>query len=97
METANHGVYGLAMGSATQVAFQLDDESLAAVDAIATGESRSRAEVLRIAVAEMLKRRREAEIDAQLAAGYAAVPQTAEELAFADVSLKGLKAAELDW
>jgi len=94
----NGNMYGCVMGSSTQVAFQLDDASLASIDAIAAGESCSRAEVLRTAVREMLRRRREEEIDRQLAAGYAAVPETAEELAFAEVSRKGLKAADLgEW
>lgn len=84
------------MGAVTQVAFQLDNASVAAIDAMAARESRSRAEVLRLAVAELLKRQREAEIDAQLEAGYAAVPPNDEDLAFAEVGRKGLKAAKLD-
>ncbi|MGQ0779263.1 MAG: hypothetical protein ACT4NY_33425 [Pseudonocardiales bacterium] len=61
------------------------------------GEFRSRAEVLRAAVSEMLARRRETKIDAELAAGYGAALPTQEDEAWADLSVEGLKAADLDW
>lgn len=61
------------------------------------GEFRSRAEVLRTAVNEIPARRREAEIDAELAAGYGAAPSAQEDEAWAELSVEGLKAADLDW
>lgn len=85
------------MSSVTQVAFQISDETLAALDSVATTSSQSRAEVLRTAVQEFLSRRREEQIDAHFIAGYAAVPPGAEEAAWAETSLDGLRAADLDW
>ncbi len=85
------------MSDVTQIAFQLDNENLAAIDALSERESRSRAEVLRTAVGEFLARRREREIDAQLAAGYEKCPPGPGEDALADRSVEGLEAADLEW
>jgi Arc/MetJ-type ribon-helix-helix transcriptional regulator len=85
------------MSKVTQVAFQIDDETLSQVDALVSSEFRSRAEVLRTAVREMLARRHEAEIDAELAAGYGVQPPAREDEAWADLSVEGLQAADLDW
>ncbi len=85
------------MSKVTQVAFQIDNETLSKVDALVSGEFRSRAEVLRTAVREMLARRHEAEIDAELAAGYGAQPPAHEDDAWAELSVEGLQAADLDW
>jgi Arc/MetJ-type ribon-helix-helix transcriptional regulator len=85
------------MGHSTQIAFQLDDESLAQVDRLVGTEFSSRAGVIRAAVQAWLAERREREIDAQLEAGYAAVPQGPEVRAFAEISIRGLAAADLDW
>ncbi|MGH8575226.1 MAG: hypothetical protein ACREX8_22050 [Gammaproteobacteria bacterium] len=85
------------MSKVTQVAFQIDNETLRLVDAVASRESHSRAEVLRTAVREMLARRHEAEIDAELASGYGVQPPAREEDAWADLSVDGLQAADLDW
>lgn len=93
----NQNVYDDPMGYVTQVAFQLDDASLAALDSAASASASSRAEVLRTAVREYLTRRREVAIDAQLAAGYAAIPQGADEIAAADFAVEGLAAGDLDW
>ena len=91
-------LYGSSMSEATQVAFQIDNRRLAEIDELVTDqEFRSRAEALRAAVGEFLARRREARIDAQLEAGYAAVPQGAEEAAWAAISVEGLRAADLEW
>ncbi len=90
-------VYGCAMGKATQVAFQIDDESLAEIDALVTGQYRSRAEAIRVAVHEWLARRRAEQVDAALARGYEVTPTGAEEDAWAELSVQGLKAGELDW
>ncbi|MGQ0629539.1 MAG: ribbon-helix-helix protein, CopG family [Sporichthyaceae bacterium] len=85
------------MGNVTQVAFQIDDASLSAVDALAAQAAQSRAEVLRTAVRELLARHREAAVDAALERGYGAVPPDPEQLAHADLSVAGLAVAELDW
>lgn len=88
------------MSKVTQVAFQIDNETLDQVDALVSSEFRSRAEVLRAAVREMLARRREAEIDADLAAGYGVRPpdqENQEDKVWADLSVEGLQAADLDW
>ncbi|MDN5931477.1 MAG: ribbon-helix-helix protein, CopG family [Pseudonocardia sp.] len=86
------------MSDVTQVAFQVDNERLAEIDALVQDkEFRSRAEALRAAVAEFLARRREARIDAQLEAGYAAVPQGPEDDVWAEAGRDGLRAADLEW
>jgi predicted transcriptional regulator len=85
------------MPSVTQVAFQLDTESLRRIDELAASESSSRAAILRAAVRALLHQRREAEIDEQLAAGYAADPPAPSEEGFAELSVEGLRAADLDW
>jgi len=90
-------MYGQSMASVTQIAFQLDDESLRQLDALAAAQSSSRAHVLRTAVHELLVAHREAAIDAQLAAGYGAQPPSFEDEAWAQSSLDGLRAADLDW
>lgn len=59
-------------------------------------EFHSRAEALRTAVGEMLARRREAKIDAELAAGYGGRPPGQQD-AWAKLSVEGLTAADLDW
>lgn len=85
------------MGSSTQIAFQLDDESLTEVDRLAGGEFASRAQVIRTAVHEWLARRREAQVDIALAAGYGDEPGGTEVGAWADLSVEGLEAGQLDW
>lgn len=91
-------LYDDVMSPVTQVAFQIDGDRLAALDGlVAEHEFRSRAEALRTAVDEFLRRRREARIDAELEAGYQATPAGADETGWADVSIDGLQAADLDW
>ena len=85
------------MATVTQIAFQLDNESLRRIDELAAARSSSRAEVLRGAVRELLRQEREAAIDEQLDAGYAANPPGPEERAWAELSLEGLRSADLDW
>jgi Arc/MetJ-type ribon-helix-helix transcriptional regulator len=85
------------MGKTTQVAFQLDDESLAKIDALVTTQYRSRAEVIRIAVHDWLARKHSEQVDAALARGYEVAPTGAEEDAWAELSVQGLRAGDLDW
>lgn len=91
-------LYGYPMSDSTQVAFQIDNGRLAEIDAlVAEHEFRSRAEALRAAVQEFVARRRDAKIDAELAAGYGVHPPGDEEDAWADTSIDGLTAADLEW
>ncbi len=94
---ATSSVYGFLMVDVTQVAFQIDNDSLAEVDREAQRRAVPRAEVLRLAVRRFLAAQREADIDAQLAAGYGVQPVERSEDAYADLSLEGLVAADLDW
>lgn len=95
--TVGPGAYYIVMSDVTQIAFQIDNESLAVLDEVAEHEAQPRAQVLRTAVREFLMRKREEEIEARLIAGYADHPPGAEEDAFAEVSVEGLQAARLDW
>ncbi len=97
MGKVDDNLYGQFMANVTQVAFQLDNESLRRVDALAATTSRSRAHVLRTAVHELLRAQREAAIDAHLAAGYGAEPPGPELDAWAELSIEGLRDADLDW
>jgi Arc/MetJ-type ribon-helix-helix transcriptional regulator len=81
----------------TQVAFQLPDEDLAAIDALIPDQFPSRAEALRIAVRLWLKELEERRIDAALAAGYGLLPPTDEETEWAEMSVEALGLADLDW
>lgn len=81
----------------TQIAFQIDDDTLAALDRLASERSVARAEVLRMAVREFLGSHREAEIESHLARGYSERPPGNSEAELAEVSIDGLRAADLDW
>lgn len=83
------------MSDVTQVAFQLDNDSLAAVDELAAG--RPRAALLRAAVHQYLAVRRERQVDAELARGYDAEPPGDDVLGMAAASSRGLAASGLDW
>jgi Arc/MetJ-type ribon-helix-helix transcriptional regulator len=78
-----------------QVAFQLPDEDLEAIDALVPDQFPSRAEALRSAVRLWLRQVEEQRIDAALAAGYDLLPPGAEEKAWADISAEAT--ARLDW
>lgn len=95
--SAIDNLYDGAMDNVKQVAFQIDIDSLAAIDALTPSEFSSRAEVIRVAVHDWLARRREEAVDAALAKGYGISPTGTEEDAWADRSLEGLEAANLDW
>lgn len=86
------------MQGVTQVAFQLDQQRLVEIDLmVERHEFRSRAEALRAAVGEFVARRREERIDAELTAGYAARPSGEEERSWAELSVEGLRTADLEW
>ncbi len=80
-----------------QIAIQIEDEMVAELDRLARDEHRSRAEVVRVAVGEWLARQREAATDAALVRGYDDLPPGDDEQAWAELSVDGLRAADLDW
>ena len=90
-------LYDSTMSNVKQVAFQIDTESLAAIDALTPSEFSSRAEIIRVAVHDWLARRRADAVDAALAKGYGISPQGDEEDSWAERSLEGLEAANLAW
>lgn len=78
----------------TQTLVQLTDDLLAQLDARAAREGCNRSQLIREALADYLRDDREAELDRLIVEGYTRQPQTAEELALADVSAQLLIAAE---
>lgn len=90
-------MYDQSMGKSKQIAFQIDIDSLNAVDALKGAEFSSRAEIIRVAVEDWLARRRAKLLDEALEKGYRANPQTDESNAWADLSVEGLEDAKLDW
>lgn len=85
------------MDPVTQVAFQLPDEDLQAIDKMVPDQFPSRAEALRRAVKLWLKHIEEQRIDAALTAGYDLIPPKAEERDWAEASVEALAGAHLDW
>lgn len=81
----------------TQVAFQLPDDDLEAIDALVPEEFPSRAEALRSAVKMWLRHNDEKRIDAALAAGYQILPPGEDESEWAEVSVESLEKAQLEW
>lgn len=81
----------------TQTLVQLTDELLERLDARATREGRSRSELVREAIANYLAADREAEIDRLLVDAYTRQPQTADELALADVGARTMSAGVEAW
>lgn len=90
-------LYDVLMAKSRQIAFQIDDEALEAIDALTPSEFSSRAEVIRVAIRDWLGRRRAEAVDEALAKGYGLNPPSGPEEVWADRSLEGLDAAHLDW
>ena len=68
-----------------QVVTRLDDELLADLDAlVADGSVASRSEGVRVALEKLLDEHRRQRIGAEIVAGYARIPETAEEIAQAE-------------
>ena len=67
---------------------QLTNDLLLLLDQRAAATGCSRSELIRQAVASYLATDREAALDAQIVEGYHRVPETAEELAWADADLR---------
>lgn len=71
----------------TQVAIRMNDQQLGDLDWIVVRcDFENRAEALRAALAEFVKREREREIDEKIVAAYTAMPQTDDEIIRADLS-----------
>ena len=81
----------------TQTLVQLSDELLAQLDERVAREGRSRSELIRQAIADYLAGDREAEIDRQIVEGYSRQPQTAEELAYAELGTRTMLANAGPW
>jgi metal-responsive CopG/Arc/MetJ family transcriptional regulator len=67
-----------------QTLVQLSDDLIAALDARAAREGKSRSALIREAVQQHLHDEVEAEIDRQIVEGYTRLPQTEEEMEWGD-------------
>jgi predicted transcriptional regulator len=81
----------------TQTLVQLSDELLAQLDSRAARDGRNRSDLIREALAGYLAADREAEIDRLIVEGYTRQPQTADELALADLSTRTMLANLEPW
>lgn len=68
-----------------QLVTRVDDDLAEAVDGlVASGVVASRSEAVRLGLAQLVDAHRRAVIGRQIVAGYAALPQTDDEVAWAD-------------
>jgi len=81
----------------TQTLVQLSDELLAQLDSRAAREGRNRSDLIREALARFLAADREAEIDRLIVEGYTRQPQTADELAYAELGTRTMLANLNTW
>ncbi len=81
----------------TQTLVQLSDELLAQLDSRAAREGRNRSDLIREALACYLAAGREAEIDRLIVEAYTRQPQTAGELAVAELAGRTMLAALEPW
>ena len=81
----------------TQTLVQLTDELLERLDARAAREGRNRSELVREAIADYLAADREAELDRLIVEGYTRQPQTDDEVAFADLGARTMRAGVESW
>lgn len=77
-----------------QTLVQLNDELLYALDQRAVKDRRSRSFVIREALAQYLHDEIEAEISRQIVEGYTRIPQTEEELVWAEENGRRMVAEE---
>ena len=69
----------------TQLVARVDDELVAAVDAmVVSGAVANRSEAVRLALAQLVDRHERAQIGRAIIEGYRRVPQTDEEIRWAD-------------
>jgi Arc/MetJ-type ribon-helix-helix transcriptional regulator len=72
----------------TQVAVRMTDELLGDLDwLVVRCDFENRAEAIRAALTELVKRERDREIDERIVAAYTAMPQTDDEVIPADLSV----------
>ncbi len=81
----------------TQTLVQLSDELLGQLDARVAREGRNRSELIREALSAYLAVDREAKIDRLIVEGYTREPQTAEELAYAELGTRTMLANVEPW
>ncbi len=81
----------------TQTLIQMSDDLLARLDARAAREHRNRSEVVREAISAYLDSDQESEIDRQIVEAYTRIPQTDEEVAWADSTVESLLDAAGPW
>ena len=86
-------IYHMVM-SRREVLVQLDDDLVAALDAIADATGTNRSALIRSGVRAVLRAHQESEIDAAIARGYAAEPETDTEVAAARAATLALIADE---
>lgn len=72
----------------TQTLVQLNEQLLRRLDERAAREGRSRSALIREAIEAYMYDARSAEIDRQIVEGYKRIPETEEELAWADADLR---------
>jgi len=78
-----------------QLIARVDEELLHGVDALINlGVAGTRSEIVRIALAELIERTHQAEVDRQLVAAYTAQPQTDTETAHARAAMLRMIADE---
>jgi len=78
-----------------QLVARLDDDLLAEVDRLVDiGAVENRSEAVRLALRELIDRRRRAEVGQAIADEYAARPQTDAEIAWSDAATVGMIAEE---
>ena len=79
----------------TQLVTRVDDELVAAIDAlISTGFVSNRSEAVRIALEQLVDRHRRDQIGAQIVAGYRALPQRDDDFPGADAAAARMIAEE---
>ncbi|MGH9156288.1 MAG: ribbon-helix-helix domain-containing protein [Acidimicrobiales bacterium] len=78
-----------------QLAIRIPDELTEGLDhLVAEGRFANRTEAVRYAIAQLVDIERRAAVGAAIVAGYAMIPETAEELATAEANLQRLVAEE---
>ena len=79
----------------TQLVARVDPALLAAIDElVASGEVASRSEAVRIGLERLVDERRRAAIGRQIVEGYKRIPETEEELAWAEANARRMIAEE---
>ena len=78
-----------------QIIARVDDQLMAQLDEIvASGEAESRSDAVRCALEAMIDKRRRRLVGEAIAEGYRRVPETGEELRWADENVRAMIAEE---